>query len=107
VRLRHNRRLVADGSARRARALKDGTYRPSSLYLPSPVVGQGTALLAFQLFTNGPNSTGYYLRGITYQFSDPVPEPATLLLLGTGLAGVAGRTYRKRRRNARGSSSGL
>ncbi len=60
--------------------------------------GQGTAVLTFQLIVNGPANTGYYLRNITYQFSDPVPEPATLLLFGTGLAGAAGAYQRRRRR---------
>ncbi len=29
----------------------------------------------------------------------PTPEPATLLLLSTGLAGVAAKVYRRRRRD--------
>lgn len=60
----------------------------------SAISGQGIAILRFHLLPEG-----YFLSNIIYQFNDPVPEPATLVLLATGLAGAAG-VRRRRRRNA-------
>lgn len=65
------------------------------LILSTQISGSGIATLQL-LFING----GYAISDIRYDFQ-PIPEPATLILLGTGLAGLAARRRRRRDRSGK------
>ena len=64
------------------------------------LTGQGTARLSFEDFDNNADLSGSF---VTYTFAAApaaTPEPTTLVLFGTAVAGLVQRARRKRRRVA-------
>ena len=60
----------------------------------------GKTLIAFSLYGYegaGPAEDRTYLDDVIIDAANPIPEPATVLLLGSGLAGLAGlrRKFKK------------
>jgi hypothetical protein len=73
---------------------------------PVLIRGRGIATLALKPFPAGSSPETWEIdRLVRYDFTDPVPEPATLTLVASGLAAIVGaRTRRSRRRDEGGAT---
>jgi hypothetical protein len=73
------------------------------------LIGSGTAMASFIRVTGEDNLFNLLSEGLQYRFeaaAAPVPEPTSMLLLGTGLAGVAVGRWRRRNRTCADRTSG-
>jgi hypothetical protein len=67
----------------------------SNIVFTTQVSGSGLAFVELNFFQSGTFSF-YQFKNVTYVFTDPVPEPMSLLLLGGGLAALAGARLKRR-----------
>lgn len=80
-----------------------GTLNVHSLNDPGPVIFSttinGSGIATLTLLRPPGNPAGFAITAARYDFNPaPIPEPATIILLATGLAGIVGKRYRSARR---------
>ena len=83
-------------------SLVDPSPRP--VLFSTTINASGIARLTLQFFPDQPGGIpgGYVFYRATYDFqSGAVPEPTTMMLMATGLVGIAASTYRSRRSRRR------
>lgn len=84
----------------RARLLQAGWLDEHEKLFERAMIGQGLLTAHFAYNPNFDDPTPFRFVSIQYDFTDPapIPEPATLLLVGSGVAGIAMRCCRRRLR---------
>ena len=76
-------------------AVSHATCTSSDIVFTTQLSGSGLAFVQLNFFQTSSFSF-YQFKNVTYVFTDPVPEPMSLLLLSGGLAALAGARLKRR-----------
>ena len=78
-------------------AVSHATCTSSDILFTTQLTGSGTAFVELNFFQT-PSFSFYQFKQVTYVFAEPVPEPMSLLLLGGGIAALAGTRLKRRKK---------